>query len=224
MASPDLVQVITGFGEAGAALVSSGVDKIIFTGSTKVGKLVMQGASKHHLTPCVLELGGKDPFIILEDADVNSVFKLLMRGVFQNCGQNCIGVERVYVHANRYDEVVEKAVEKVSQLRQGIPLSDTTCDLGATTMPDQLKIIESLVNDAVEKGAKIAIGGKRNTKLGPGLFYEPTVLLNVTHKMKIAKEEVFGPVMVIMKFHTEVNIIFIFILFSCQKKYMRILQ
>jgi acyl-CoA reductase-like NAD-dependent aldehyde dehydrogenase len=104
------------------------------------------------------------------------------------------------------------------------PLSDTTCDLGATTMPDQLKIIESLVNDAVEKGAKIAIGGKRNTKLGPGLFYEPTVLLNVTHKMKIAKEEVFGPVMVIMKFHTEVNIIFIFILFSCQKKYMRILQ
>ena len=118
-------------------------------------------------------------------------------------GQNCIGVERVYVHAKLHDEFVKKAVSKVSRLRQGAPLSGTTCDLGATTMPDQLRIIETLVNDAVEKGATVAIGGQRNTKAGQGLFYEPTVLINVTHAMKIAKEEVFGPVMVIMKFNTD---------------------
>ena len=208
MASPDLVQVITGFGASGAALVSSGVDKIIFTGSTQVGRLVMEGAAKSNLTPCVLELGGKDPFIVLQDADVNSVFKLLMRGVFQNCGQNCIGVERVYVHESIFDDFVEKAVNKVKELRQGLPLSGATCDLGATTMPGQLAIIERLVNDAVENGATVMVGGKRNADLKPGLFYEPTILINVTHEMKIAKEEVFGPVMVIMKFSTEVSLFY----------------
>jgi len=207
MASPDLVQVITGFGESGAALVSSGVDKIIFTGSTQVGRMVMQGAAKAKtLTPCVLELGGKDPFIIMEDADLNSVFKLLMRGVFQNCGQNCIGVERVYVHEKLYEKFLILATEKIKNLRQGKPFSKGTCDLGATTMPGQLAIIESLVADAVKCGARVVVGGKRRMELAPGLFYEPTILVDVTHEMRIAKEEVFGPVMVVMKFHDEVSL------------------
>ena len=207
MASPDLVQVITGFGESGAALVSSGVDKIIFTGSTQVGRMVMQGAAKAKtLTPCVLELGGKDPFIIMEDADLNSVFKLLMRGVFQNCGQNCIGVERVYVHEKLYKNFLILATEKIKNLRQGKPFSKGTCDLGATTMPGQLAIIESLVRDAVKCGARVVVGGKRRMELAPGLFYEPTILVDVTHEMRISKEEVFGPVMVVMKFHDEVSL------------------
>ena len=205
MASPDLVQVITGLGPSGAALVSSGVDKIIFTGSTQVGRLVMHGAAKANLTPCVLELGGKDPFIVLADADVDSVFKLLMRGVFQNCGQNCIGVERVYTHSSIFESFVTTAIAKVSELRQGLPLSGSTCDLGATTMPGQLAIIEELVTDAVASGARIVAGGQRRTDLGPGLFYEPTILVDVTHDMRIAKEEVFGPVMIIMKFDDEVS-------------------
>ena len=133
----------------------------------------MKGAVEANLTPCVLELGGKDPFIVLEDANLEGVFKLLMRGCFQNCGQNCIGVERVYVHDAIYDKFVEMAVEKVQKLRQGLPLNDDgnrACDLGATTMPMQLKIIEDLVNSAVVDGAKVLVGGKRNEALGNGLF------------------------------------------------------
>lgn len=187
--------------------MSGGVDKIIFTGSTHVGRLVMKGAADAGITPCVLELGGKDPFVVLEDANLDGVFKLLMRGCFQNCGQNCIGVERVYVQSSIYDRFVEMAAEKVGNLRQGFPLSGESCDLGATTMSGQLNTIESLVNDARGKGARILCGGEYNRDLAPGLFFKPTLIVDVDHSMRIAKEEAFGPLMVVMPFESEVDLI-----------------
>lgn len=206
-AHPDLVQVVTGFADTGSALVSGGVDKIIFTGSTHVGRLVMKGAADAGITPCVLELGGKDPFVVLEDADLDGVFKLLMRGCFQNCGQNCIGVERVYVQSSVYDRFLDMAAEKVGALKQGFPLSGESCDLGATTMPGQIDIIEGLVFDALEKGARVLCGGECNAEMGPGLFFEPTLLVDVDHTMRIAKEEAFGPLMVVMPFESEVDLV-----------------
>ena len=204
----NLVQLITGFGDAGAALVRSNIDKIIFTGSTTVGKLVMKGAAAK-CTPCVLELGGKDPFIVCDDAKLSDVFALLVRGCYQNAGQNCIGVERVFVQENVYDHFLEKAMEKVLALRQGCPLNNTNIcyDVGATTMQGQLNLIEELVNDAVSKGARVLVGGKRNTKLEPGLFFEPTLIVDVTNDMRIFYEEAFGPLMIVIKFSTDEDVI-----------------
>lgn len=204
-ASPDLVQVVTGFGATGSALVSGGVDKIIFTGSTKVGKLVMANAAKR-VTPCVLELGGKDVFVVMDDANLGDVFKLLMRGCFQNCGQNCIGVERVYVQRSVYDTFISMAEPRVRGLRQGRPLSGT-CDMGATTMPGQLAMIEELVADAVANGARVLVGGGRNEQLGPGLFFEPTLIVDAHHGMRITQDEAFGPLMVVIPFDDEEELI-----------------
>ena len=162
---------MTGFGDSGAALVQSDIDKIIFTGSTTVGKLVMKGAAEK-CTPCVLELGGKDPFIVCDDASLNDVFALLVRGCYQNAGQNCIGVERVFVQENLYEEFLREAERRVRLLRQGCPLDSRNegIDVGATTMRGQLNLIEELVEDAVSKGARVLVGGKRNKQLEPGLF------------------------------------------------------
>lgn len=196
--SRDLVQIVTGYADAGEAIVRSrDVQKIIFTGSTKVGKLVMKAAADT-IKPVILELGGKDPFVICDDVDIQGVMPMVMRGVFQNCGQNCCGIERIYVQEAIHDSFVQKALELVAQLRQGVAHHENI-DLGAMAMPDQLNIIQDLVNDALQKGAKLEIGGKPNKDL-QGLNYEPTILSNVTHEMKITQEEVFGPVMTIIKF------------------------
>lgn len=288
----DLVQLVQGFGETGAALVAS-TDKVIFTGSPGVGKAVMGGASKT-LTPLVLELGGKDPFIVCDDADVDAALILAMRGTFQNAGQNCVGIERVYVHEGVYDQFVAKAEAAMARLRVGPPITlpesaaagpcraseaaYTDTDVGCITTAPQLGLIKSLVDDAVAKGAKLHCGGRilftgpldapapaaaaapaaaeksdkpaakasrggrgRSASPGPrargaasgagaapveassaassgatgpaaaaaaalyapavssGLFFAPTMLSGVTHDMRIANEEVFGPVMAIFK-------------------------
>jgi acyl-CoA reductase-like NAD-dependent aldehyde dehydrogenase len=194
---PEVVQLVTGFAEAGAGLVSGGVDKVIFTGSPGVGKHVMRGASAT-LTPVVLELGGKDPFIITDDADMKQVVQVALRGVYQNCGQNCVGAERIYVYGQVYDAFVSAVSGLVQQFRQGPSLLQPEVDVGAMTMPSQIDLIQELVDDAVSKGARIITGGRRNPHLD-GLFYEPTVLVGVTHAMRIANEEVFGPVMTVIK-------------------------
>ncbi len=197
--SPDLCAIVTGFGEAGAALVAcDGVDKIIFTGSPAVGKRVMAGAAPS-VKPVILELGGKDPMIICDDANVQEVLPMAMRGVFQNCGQNCCGVERIYVYESRYDSFLKAATEAVKRLRQGPPLCGQQVDCGAMVMPAQLNIIQRLVDDAVKKGARLITGGKRNVDFPNGVFYEPTLLADVTPQMLISKEEVFGPVMCVIK-------------------------
>jgi acyl-CoA reductase-like NAD-dependent aldehyde dehydrogenase len=196
--STDLVQVVYGWGQTGADLVGSGVDKVFFTGSPKNGAAVMREASDT-LTPVVLELGGKDPMIVCEDADLTRAADAAMLGVFTACGQMCVGAERIYVHTKVYGEFVEMMRRRVSALRQGKPLGDEIVDCGAMTMPRQLDIVQELVDDAIAKGAKALVGGKRNTAAGPQ-FFEPTLLVDVDHRMRITQEETFGPVMVIARF------------------------
>jgi acyl-CoA reductase-like NAD-dependent aldehyde dehydrogenase len=194
--SPDLVQLVTGYGETGAALVKSGADKIFFTGSPQNGQKVMLTAAET-LTPVVLELGGKDPMIVCDDADLNHAASQAMLGVFTACGQMCVGAERVYVFDEVYDSFVRIVEERVKALRQG-PALESTVDVGAMTMPGQLDILDRLVADAVQKGAKLVTGGKRNKAL-KGQFFEPTVLVDVDHTMDITQKEQFGPIMVIMR-------------------------
>lgn len=199
--SPNLVQVVTGYGETGSALVTSGADKIFFTGSPGNGRKVMAAASET-LTPVVLELGGKDPMIVCDDANLDHAVRQAMLGVYTACGQMCVGVERIYVFDAVYDEFVRRVTEQVGRLRQGPPCGDSVVDVGAMTMPNQLDIIDALIADAVQKGARVLAGGKRAEQLG-GQFYEPTVLVDVDHTMRIAHEEQFGPVMVIMEVRSE---------------------
>ena len=199
--SPDLVQVVTGYGETGSALVTSGVDKVFFTGSPQNGRKVMAAAAET-LTPVVLELGGKDPMIVCEDADLEQAVSTALFGVFNACGQMCVGAERLYVFEGIYDAFVENVLARARALRQGPPLAGGEVDLGAMTMPRQLEIIQSLVDDAVAKGARVLCGGRPRTDLG-GNFYPPTILVDVDHSMWITQEEQFGPVMVIVKVRSD---------------------
>jgi acyl-CoA reductase-like NAD-dependent aldehyde dehydrogenase len=188
-------QVATGDGATGAALVDE-VDFIMFTGSTKTGKKVMERAAKT-LTPVGLELGGKDPMIVLADADVERAANAACFYSMNNGGQVCISVERVYVEEPVYDAFVSKVVDKVRALRQGQPGSPGAVDVGAVTFPPQLEIIDKHVQDAVKKGARVLVGGKAGS--GPGRYYEPTVLVDVDHSMSCMTEETFGPTLPIMK-------------------------
>jgi acyl-CoA reductase-like NAD-dependent aldehyde dehydrogenase len=188
-------QVATGRGDTGAALIDE-VDMIMFTGSTRTGKKVMEHAAQT-LTPVSLELGGKDPMIVLADADIERAANCAAYYSMQNGGQTCISVERVYVEAPVYDEFVGKVADKVRAIRQGVPAGPASVDVGSLTFPPQLDIVESHVKDAVAKGARVLTGGRRGD--GPGLFFEPTVLVDVDHTMSCMTEETFGPTLPIMK-------------------------
>ena len=185
-------QVVTGDGSTGAALVEAGCDKISFTGSVRTGRLVAEACGKR-LIPCTLELGGKDPMIVCEDADLERAANGAVFGAFANAGQVCTSTERVYVHEKIADKFVSRVVEITRGLRQGLN-SEGEIDVGAICSETQMDIIERHVKDAVEKGAKVLTGGKRNPKY-KGNFYEPTVLTNVNHGMEIMREETFGPVL-----------------------------
>lgn len=186
--SAELVQVVIGGGDVGAALVATNIDKLFFTGSTRIGKMVASAAAKK-LLPAVLELGGKDPFIVCEDAKLEHATSICLRSVFQNAGQNCIGMERVFVHDGIMDRFCARVLEGARSIRLGV-------DMGAMTLGDvAIAEIQDLVDDAVEQGAKLLVGGKRATVNGVGFYYEPTVLKGVTPKMRIAQKEVFGPVL-----------------------------
>jgi acyl-CoA reductase-like NAD-dependent aldehyde dehydrogenase len=194
--APDgIFQVLTGLGDVGAELIDH-VDFIMFTGSTATGKKVAERAART-LTPVGLELGGKDPMIVLADADVERAANAATYYSMQNGGQTCISIERVYVEEPVYDEFVQKVTEKVSKLRQGDPRSGGQVDVGAVTFATQAEIVESHVEDARSKGARVVVGGKRAD--GPGRFFEPTVLLDVDHSMDCMTKETFGPTIPIMK-------------------------
>jgi acyl-CoA reductase-like NAD-dependent aldehyde dehydrogenase len=188
-------QVATGRGETGAALVDE-VDMIMFTGSTRTGKKVMERAAQT-LTAVSLELGGKDPLIVLSDADLERAANIAAYYSMQNSGQTCISIERAYVEEPVYDEFVEKVGEKVRALRQGVPAGPGSVEIGAMTFPPQVDTVEAHVKDAVEKGARVITGGHRGS--GPGYFFEPTVLADVNHDMECMREETFGPTLPIMK-------------------------
>jgi acyl-CoA reductase-like NAD-dependent aldehyde dehydrogenase len=188
-------QIATGRGETGAALIDE-VDMIMFTGSTRTGKKVMERAAQT-LTPVSLELGGKDPMIVLADADVERAANCAAYYSMQNAGQTCISVERVYVEAPIYDEFVTRVADKVRAIREGVPAGPASVDVGSLTFPPQLDVVEAHVKDAVAKGAHVLTGGRRGK--GPGLFFEPTVLVDVDHTMTCMTEETFGPTLPIMK-------------------------
>jgi acyl-CoA reductase-like NAD-dependent aldehyde dehydrogenase len=202
--SADLVQIVTGDGETGGHLVGAGVDKVFFTGSPETGRKVMSKAAET-LTPVVLELGGKDPMIVCDDANLRQAADAAMLGVFTAAGQMCVGVERVYVFDRVHDAFVARMRERIAGLRQGLPLGPELVDIGATTMPAQLDKIQALVDDALSKGAKALVGGHRR-KDQAGQFFEPTLLVDVDHSMRIAREECFGPVLTVIRVADEAEL------------------
>jgi acyl-CoA reductase-like NAD-dependent aldehyde dehydrogenase len=237
--APGLLQVITGDGAAGAALLAANVQKIVFTGSVATGKRVAQAAAAR-LLPVVLELGGKDPMIVLEDADIDVASSAAVWGAFMNAGQTCLSVERCYVQEKIYSKFLEKCVEKTNKLRVGsshmdssshplrhdqpgedkayspqrmghtaqarVPVPqesrDSGIDMGPMIHERQLRIVQSHVDDAVARGARLLAGGKAMPQLGPN-FFTPTILADVDHSMQIMREETFGPVLPVCSFKTE---------------------
>lgn len=193
----ELVTIVNGYGETGAALVRSGVDKVVFTGSVENGRRILEG-SVENITPVILELGGKDPFVVCEDAHLEQAVHASLTGVFIASGQNCMAAERVLVADAIYDRFVERVSEEVAKLRQGPPARGGEVDVGAIVSPLQVDLIERLVNDAIARGARVITGGKRALS-DVGQYFEPTILADVTADMAIVKEELFGPVMVLMR-------------------------
>lgn len=196
----NIFQVVIGDGVTGAALVESEINKLVFTGSVATGKRIAQAAAAR-LLPLVLELGGKDPMIVLEDADIDVASSGAVWGAFVNSGQACLSVERCYVHKSIHQRFVSACVEKTKQLRVGNG-ADPNSDIGPLIHERQLRIVEEDVKDAVANGARLLTGGERLKSLGQN-FYAPTVLADVSHQMRIMREETFGPVLPIMTFDSE---------------------
>ncbi|HEV8428084.1 MAG TPA: aldehyde dehydrogenase family protein [Pyrinomonadaceae bacterium] len=195
-----MVQIVTGDGSTGAALVDAGVNKIMFTGSVNTGKHVAETAAKH-LTPVVLELGGKDPMIVLEDASLENAARAAIWGAFCNSGQACASIERCYVHESIAGKFIDLVVKETQLLKQD-KASTEAIDIGAMTNERQLLIVEDHVGDAVAHGAKVRTGGHR-LNISGGWFHEPTVVTGVDHSMKLMRDETFGPVLPIMTFKTD---------------------
>ena len=195
-----LLEIVTGDGSTGAALVEAGVDKIMFTGSVATGKRVAEAAAKQ-LIPVVLELGGKDPLIVLEDANLENAARAAIWGAFSNSGQACASIERCYVHESIAPQFIDLVVKETRALRQGEPAVEGV-DVGAMTNERQLQIVESHISDAVQRGAQVQTGGSRLND-DEGWFHQPTVVTNVDHSMELMTEETFGPVLPIMTFKTD---------------------
>ena len=194
-----VINTVYGNSTVSDILIDSAIDKVIFTGSVEVGKKIADQCSKK-LLPVSLELGGKDPAIVLKDVNLDYACGGILWGAVSNCGQACASIERVYVESAVYEQFVQKITELVKKLKIGNGLEHDT-DIGPVINQEQLEKIEEHIKDAQEKGAKLHIGGRRLD--GPGYFIEPAVLSNVNHSMKIMTEETFGPVIPIMKFETK---------------------
>jgi succinate-semialdehyde dehydrogenase/glutarate-semialdehyde dehydrogenase len=200
----EIFQVLPGEGPTGSALVSSEIDKLVFTGSVATGRRIAQVAAGR-LLPVVLELGGKDPMLVLDDADVDVASSGAVWGAFVNAGQTCLSVERCYVHRSLYPEFLEACSEKARKLRAGNGM-DATTDIGPMIHERQVRVVESHVEDARERGARVLAGGARLRELGP-TFFAPTVLADVTHDMRVMQEETFGPVLPVAPFDDDAEAI-----------------
>lgn len=204
-----VVNIIPGSGaEVGNYLVEhTDVDKVAFTGSTPIGKDIMAKASET-LKRVTLELGGKSPSLVFEDADVDAAVDGSLFGIFYNTGQSCEARSRLYVHEDIYDAFMEKFVAKTKSLSLGNPFDKGT-HLGAIINRQQLDVIDGYVKSAIADGATVVTGGKEAKVEGyeNGFWYEPTIITNVTHDMKAVNEEIFGPVVVVMKFSDEKEVI-----------------
>jgi len=199
---PGVLDVVLGDGETGEALVNADVDKISFTGSVATGRRIAETCGRR-LIACTLELGGKDPFVVCADADLDRAAGSAVFGSMLNSGQVCMSVERVYVVDAVADAFIERVVREVRGLRQS---ESGDGDVGPMFRAEQMNVIERHVADAVAKGARVLAGGRRAAGLR-GLFYEPTVLVDVTQGMAIMREETFGPVLPILRVRDEAEAI-----------------
>ncbi len=195
----DLFQVVTGYGQTGADLIGAGIDFCVFTGGVATGRRVA-AACGERLVPCVMELGGKAPLIACRDADVELTARGAVFGGFSNAGQACISVERVFAHRDIAEALEKRMVELVQALRVGDSHAGPV-DVGAIIFPKQIEIAEAHIADALSKGAKLLAGGKRVS--GPGQFFEPTVLAGCNTTMTVMTEEIFGPIVPIMRVESE---------------------
>jgi aldehyde dehydrogenase (NAD+) len=187
-----LLQVVVGYGETGAALCRSGVDKLAFTGSTATGKRVMATCAEN-LTPVLIEAGGKDALIVDEDADLAAAADAAIWGAFSNAGQTCAGVERVYVHERVYDDFLREVTEQARDIRPG---AHAGAHFGPMTMPSQVEVVRRHVADALAKGARAVLGGADSVG---ERFVEPVILTDVPHDSCAITEETFGPTMTVTK-------------------------
>lgn len=192
----NVVQVVTGAGAAGAALVESAPDKIMFTGSVATGKKIAEAAAKN-LTSVVLELGGKDPMIVFADANLELAAQGAVWGAFCNAGQSCSSVERLYVEESAAEKLTALIVEETKKLKVGEG-TDESVSVGAMSSERQLNIVKDHVENFEKEGAKILTGGSSNN-----LFFEPTVIANANNSMRAMQEETFGPTLPIATFKTE---------------------
>ena len=192
--APPVFALATGYGETGAAVVSN-VDFVQFTGSTRTGRLIARQCAER-LIPYSLELGGKDPALVLADADLDRAVNGIVWGGMFNSGQACVSVERVYVEEPVYDEFLAKLTKKVSELKQGKDDRGYKYDVGAMATSAQRDIVQRHVDEAVANGARVTTGGKA---AGGGTFFEPTVLADVDHSMSCITEETFGPTLPVVK-------------------------
>ncbi len=201
---PDGVfNVITGLGHtAGNALITHpGIAKVDFTGGPATGKIIAKGAAEQ-LTPSNLELGGKSPHVVCNDADIDAAVNGVVAGIFAAAGQTCVAGSRCFVQEDVYDEVVEKIIEKTRAIRIGDPTSDDV-QLGPLALWSQVEKVGDFIESAKADGATLALGGGRPEGMGDGWYVEPTIFTNVTNDMRIAREEVFGPVLGILKFRDD---------------------
>ena len=206
---PGVFNVVTGYGTpTGSALVRHpGVDKVAFTGSTETGKLVMKDAADH-LAKVSLELGGKSPNIVFEDADLDAAANGVVSGIFAATGQTCMAGSRLLVHRGRHDELVERLTEKAASIKLGNPL-ETETEMGPIAFKEQLDKVQGYVDTGREEGADLAYGGKspEDPALKDGFFMEPTILTNVNNTMKVAREEIFGPVLSVIPVESEEEVV-----------------
>lgn len=187
-----LFEVVTGFGATGGALVEAGVDKIAFTGSTATGKKIMAAAAET-LTPVLIECGGKDAMLVDADADLDAAADAAAWGGMSNAGQTCVGVERVYVHTDVYDDFVDKVVAQASEVEAG---SGDGADIGPITMPSQLEVIRGHIADALARGGRALVGGEDAVD---DRYARPTVLVDVPEDSAAVTEETFGPTLTIAR-------------------------
>ncbi|NNE23298.1 MAG: aldehyde dehydrogenase [Rhizobiales bacterium] len=205
---PDgVLNVVTGYGDtAGEALISHpGLDKIDFTGGTLTGRKIAASAAQN-LTPSSLELGGKSPHVVFDDADPDRAANGVVSGIFAAAGQTCVAGSRCYIHESIHDEVVDRIVARAGDIRIGAP-DDEATQLGPLALWSQVEKVGYFVDTAKKQGAKLAHGGGRPKNLGDGWYVDPTVFVNVTNQMLVARDEIFGPVLGIVKFSTEAELI-----------------
>lgn len=198
---PGVINVVPGYGPTAGAAISSHphIDKVAFTGSSEVGKLISAAAATSNLKRVSLELGGKSPLVIFGDADINFAVEVAVNSVFENSGQCCIAASRTFVQEDIYDEFVKRATERALKFKVGDPFSGTS-DLGPQIDQTQQNKILELIESGKKEGATLKCGGTKGAD--KGYFITPTVFADVKDNMRIAKEEIFGPVMQILKFKT----------------------